>query len=250
MRVSPVGWFFNDMETVLKEAERSALPTHNHPEGIKGAQAIALSVFMARAGYSKKEIKTEISNRFNYNLDRTLDEIRPGYEFSATCQLTVPEAIIAFLESKDYDSAIRKAISIGGDSDTLACMAGAIAEAFYCGIPGQSIEYALSILLNTAPELLMIANDFSEKVISMRGWHIEAPFTKEQVDKLNRYQNQNGIHPFTCMSPNDIPECLRKKRDADGRKVSDGVLTATEEGWICPCGKYTQDDAFLYMIKD
>lgn len=135
MRVSPVGFSFDSVDEVLAEAERSAGVTHNHPEGIKGAQATALAILMARQGASQEDIRLEITSRFDYDLNRTLEEIRPGYSFDVSCQGSVPEAIIAFLESTGYEDAIRKAISIGGDSDTIACITGGIAEAFYGGVP-------------------------------------------------------------------------------------------------------------------
>jgi ADP-ribosylglycohydrolase len=135
MRVAPVGFACADEQSVLREAERSASPTHDHPEGIKGAQATALAVFMARQGASKDDIRNETAHRFGYDLDRTMDRIRPTYRFDVSCQGTVPEAIIAFLESADYESAVRLAISLGGDSDTLAAIAGGIAQAYYRTIP-------------------------------------------------------------------------------------------------------------------
>jgi ADP-ribosylglycohydrolase len=122
MRVSPVGFAFNDLDLVLEEAKRCAGVTHNHPEGIKGAQAVAAAVFLARQGESKETIKNYVSCKFGYNLDRTLAEIRPHYVFDVTCQGSVPEAIIVFLESAGYEEAVRKAVSIGGDSDTIACI--------------------------------------------------------------------------------------------------------------------------------
>ena len=131
MRVSPVGFAFDDLEVVLKEAEKSASVTHNHPEGIKGAQATALAIFLARTGKSKTIIREEIVSRFGYDLSRTCDEIRPTYKFHESCKETVPEAIIAFLDSHDYEDAIRKAVSLGGDSDTLAAITGGIAQAYY-----------------------------------------------------------------------------------------------------------------------
>ena len=134
MRVSPVAWFYDSLEAVENAAALSARVTHNHPEGIKGAQAIASAGFLARTGYAKSEIKNYISSQFGYDLDRTLDEIRPVYGFEVSCPSSVPEAIIAFLESGDFESAIRGAISIGGDSDTIAAMTGALAEAAY-GVP-------------------------------------------------------------------------------------------------------------------
>ena len=139
MRVSPIAYAFDSEEEILQEAEKSAAITHNHSEGIKGAQAIALSVFFARKGAGKAEIKSAIESHFNYDLDRTVEEIRPDYTFDVSCQGSVPEAIIAFLESTSFEDAIRTAISLGGDSDTIACMAGAIAAAFYKEIP-EKIE--------------------------------------------------------------------------------------------------------------
>lgn len=146
MRVSPVGFAFDTPEKVLEEARRSAAVTHDHPEGIKGAQATALAVFLARTGHGREEIRREIAARFGYDLERSLDAIRPGYGFDVSCQGTVPEAIIAFLESGSYEDTVRNAISLGGDSDTLACIAGGIAEAFYGGIPADIRKRALAAL--------------------------------------------------------------------------------------------------------
>jgi ADP-ribosylglycohydrolase len=135
MRVSPVGWAFDTVEDVLRAAEASAAVTHNHPEGVKGAQAVALAILRARTGVSKADIGLETCERFGYDLSHTLDEIRPGYRFDETCQKTVPPAISAFLESSDFEDAVRKAVSLGGDADTLAAITGSIAEAFYGGVP-------------------------------------------------------------------------------------------------------------------
>lgn len=137
MRVSPVGLAFETIDKVLDEAEKTAICSHDHPEGIKGAQATALAVFLARKGEDKEKIKREISKRFAYNLHRTLEFIRINYTFNESCQKTVPEAIIAFLESENFEGALRNAVSLGGDSDTLACITGAIAHAFYKKIPGE-----------------------------------------------------------------------------------------------------------------
>ena len=131
MRVSAVGFAYNDLDTVLKKAEKTAVVTHNHPEGIKGAQATAAAIFLARTGKNKAEIKAYIEQKFGYDLDFTLDEIRPTFPFDESCQGTVPQSIVAFSESTDYDSAIRLAISLGGDSDTITCITGGIAIAFY-----------------------------------------------------------------------------------------------------------------------
>lgn len=135
MRVSPIGFAFDTERDVLHEAKKSAEVSHNHPEGIKGAQSVALAILLARQGASKEQIKNRISVEFSYDLNRKVDQIRPDYDFNVSCQGSVPEAIIAFLDSSDYLSAVRKAVSLGGDSDTLACIAGAIAEAYYKIIP-------------------------------------------------------------------------------------------------------------------
>ena len=162
MRVSAVGWAFNTLEDVLRQAEASAAVTHNHPEGIKGAQAVALAIFLARTGAGKDEIRGEITERFGYDLSRTLDEIRPTYSFDETCQKTVPPAIIAFLESEDYEDAVRKAISLGGDADTLAAITGSIAEAFYGGVPE---EIAAEVRKRLPDELWQVIERFSEAVV-------------------------------------------------------------------------------------
>ena len=142
MRVSPIGFAFDKLYEVLSEAKESASATHDHPEGIKGAEAIASAIFMAREGKSKEEIRTYIQDTFGYNLQRTIAKIRPNYTFDASCQGTVPEAIIAFLDSHNFESCIRLAVSLGGDVDTLAAMAGGIAQAYYGKIPYEMVYYA------------------------------------------------------------------------------------------------------------
>jgi ADP-ribosylglycohydrolase len=146
MRVPPVGHAFNTMEAVLAEAAKSAEVTHNHPEGIKGAQATAAAVFLARGGESKHRIKNWLERTFGYNLSERLDDIRPTYRFDESCQGTVPAALIAFLESQNYEDAVRKAISLGGDADTLACITGAVAEPHYAGVPPHIAAAALHAL--------------------------------------------------------------------------------------------------------
>ena len=135
MRVPAVAYAFESLDDVLAEAERTAAVTHNHPEGIKGAQATAAAIFMARRGKTKQQIKESVEQMFGYNLSDSLDRLRPAYEFDVTCQGTVPAALIAFLESTGYEDALRKAISLGGDADTLACITGGVAEAYYGGVP-------------------------------------------------------------------------------------------------------------------
>ena len=135
MRCSANGWMFDTLEETERVAGLSDAITHNHPEGIKGAQSTAAAIFMARNGRSKEEIRNYISTKYGYNLNRTCDEIRPVYDWDSSCQGTVPEAMVAFFDSTDFESAIRLAVSLGGDSDTLACITGGIAEAFYKEIP-------------------------------------------------------------------------------------------------------------------
>ncbi len=160
MRVSPVGFAYNTLDEILYNAERSAVVTHNHPEGIKGAQAVAAAIFLARTGRSKQDIRDYIVKQFSYDLSRTCDEIRPVYLFNESCQETVPEAIIAFLESTDFENAIRLAVSLGGDSDTLACITGGIAIAFYKFMDDKLYEF----LRNKLPqEMLEVINAFDNK---------------------------------------------------------------------------------------
>jgi len=146
MRVSAAGWLYETLSETLHYAALSAKVTHNHPEGVRGAQAIAACIFLARTCHSKEEIRQYISDNF-YPLEFRLDDIRPSYSFDVTCQGSCPQAIAAFLESDDFDDAIRKAISVGGDSDTIAAMTGAIAEAFY-GVPVETARKCFRVLSN------------------------------------------------------------------------------------------------------
>lgn len=164
MRVSPVGWAFDNIDTVLHEAARSAEISHNHSEGIKGAQATALAVFLARTTRDKPLIKKEVAARFGYDLNRTINDIRPAYTFDISCQGTVPEAVIAFLEADNYEDAVRNAISLGGDSDTLACITGAIAEAYY-GPVAQPIRAKVKKCLTA--DLWSITKQFCRKYIDI-----------------------------------------------------------------------------------
>jgi ADP-ribosylglycohydrolase len=160
MRASPVGFAFDTVDDVLREAARTAAFTHNHPEGIKGAQAAALAVFLARTARDKDIIRSEIASRFGYDLGRTVDGIRPGYCFNESCQKTVPEAVIAFLDSASFEDAVRNAVSLGGDADTLACITGGIAEAFYGGVPPAIGAKVRSVLTS---DLLKITEDFGNR---------------------------------------------------------------------------------------
>jgi len=160
MRVSPVGFAFDTVDDVLREASRSAAFSHDHPEGIKGAQATALAILMARTEHDKSRIREEIASRFGYDLARTVDGIRPAYGHVESCQETVPEAIICFLESDSYEDCIRNAVSLGGDADTLACIAGGIAESYY-GPVAPEIRHKVREILPR--ELWEIVAEFCER---------------------------------------------------------------------------------------
>ena len=160
MRVSSVGFAFSTEGEVLRQARMTAEITHNHPEGIKGAEATALAVFLARTGHDKDTIRERIKTHFGYELDRTVDDIRPSYSFDVSCQGTVPEAIIAFLDSDSYEDAVRNAISLGGDSDTLACITGGVAEAFYGSVP---VEIKAKVEEMLTPELWEVTLAFFNK---------------------------------------------------------------------------------------
>ncbi len=167
MRVSPVGFAFDTVEEVLEQARATAVISHDHPEGIKGAQATALAVFLARKGHDKEEIRENIGERFGYDLRRSVDEIRPGYSFRISCQETVPEAIVAFLDSASYEDAVRNAISLGGDSDTLACITGGVAEAYYGPVP----ERIRSKVREYLPSPLWKITEAFCRVYSRSGWN-------------------------------------------------------------------------------
>lgn len=162
MRVSPIGWAFHTREEVLREAERSAAFTHDHPEGIKGAQATALAVFLARCGASKEDIRDELSELFDYDLRRNIDQIRDGYQWDMSCQGSVPEAIIAFLDAPYFEDAIRLAVSLGGDADTQATIAGGIAEAFYRQVPALIAVKVRNLL---PAEFIDIIDQFDDRFV-------------------------------------------------------------------------------------
>ena len=153
MRVSAAGWLYGTLAMTRRMARRTAEVTHDHPEGIKGAEATACAIFMARTGSGKEEIREYICREFGYDLSRTCGEIRPGYRHVESCQETVPEAITAFLEGTGFEDVIRTAVSLGGDCDTLTCIAGSIAEAFY-GVPAALEEACKARLPEDMREVL------------------------------------------------------------------------------------------------
>ena len=156
MRVAAAAWLFDDLDTVRRMARLSAEVTHDHPEGVKGAESVATAIFMARTGSTKTQIKACMEQEFGYDLRRTCDEIRPDYHHVETCQETVPEAITAFLEGESFEDVIRTAVSLGGDCDTLTCIAGSIAEGFY-GVPEDLKQECRERLPD---ELLAVLEDF------------------------------------------------------------------------------------------
>lgn len=166
MRISPAAWAFHSLPEVLQKAQEYSVFTHDHPEGVKGAQATAAAVFLGRTGASKQEIRRYVTGNFGYDLSRSCDDIRPDYTFDVSCQGSVPQALIAFLESTDFESAIRLAISLGGDSDTLAGITGGIAQAYYGGVPGPIAARTLDFL---DEPLRRVTLEFEERFVANCG---------------------------------------------------------------------------------
>ncbi len=198
MRVSSVGWLYDAEADVLAEAEKSAECTHNHPEGIKGAQTTAIAIFFARKGKDKAFIKKYIEQNFRYNLDRTVDEIRKTYSFNESCQGTVPESLVCFLESISFEDAIRKAISIGGDSDTIGAIVGGIAEAFY-GIPQNLKEKAMSYLPDDMLDVVKtfenrLMNKLPDMTSERKEMHLRYNQLKSEFSELFALKNQMLHH--------------------------------------------------------
>lgn len=183
MRVSAAGWLYDSLEKTRVVAKATANVTHNHPEGIKGAEATASAIFMARNGSSKEEIKKYIENEFHYDLNRTLDEIRPSFHMDETCQKTVPEAIIAFLDARDFEDAIRNAVSLGGDTDTLGAITGSIAEAYF-GISETLISECRNRINKDMRDVVDTFYSFVRKD--------DSPNTNQMIEKaINQYYVHN-----------------------------------------------------------
>lgn len=192
MRVSAVGWLYDSLEKTRTVAKATANVTHNHPEGIKGAEATASAIFMARNGSSKEEIKKYIENEFHYDLNRTLNEIRPGYHTDETCQKTVPEAIIAFLEAKDFEDAIRNAVSLGGDTDTLGAITGSIAEAYY-GIPEWLITECRKRINK---DMRIVLDDFNDVLSNQDDFPNSNKMIEDAIDQYYVQNNKDGMLVF------------------------------------------------------
>lgn len=261
MRASPVGLAFGSVEETLEEAEASAAPTHNHPEGVKGAQATALAAFLGRTGSSKATIRAEVARRFGYELEASVPTIRPSYAFDVSCQGTVPAAIIAFLDSWDVGSAIRNAVSLGGDSDTLACIAGGIAHAYYgelgdAIIGGEDDErhywsntVDLSSLRESIPdELLTTVDEFIDRYPETphAGRVEEDP--QQDLQQLIAHAVQRGLED-PGNSPLMEAVALVDAEDTEGvdvlaaAAVDIAVSTASDELTSLPCVRLELDRA-------
>ena len=215
MRVSPVGWIYDNLERTREVARATAEVTHNHPEGIKGAEVTASAIYMARTGKSKEEIKQYITDEFGYDLSRTLDEIRPGYHHVESCQETVPEAVTAFLEGKDFEDVVRNAVSLSGDCDTLTCIAAGIAEAFY-GIPIALIGECLMRIEDDMQEILERFDEF---------------IGRTKPEKENYLDNKSLNYAFNLFMDAENEEkrieCFTEFFNVLTERISEGALAPT-----------------------
>lgn len=280
MRVSAAGWLYDSLEKTRVVAKATANVTHNHPEGIKGAEATASAIFMARNGSSKEEIKKYIENEFHYDLNRTLDEIRPSFHMDETCQKTVPEAIIAFLEARDFEDAIRNAVSLGGDTDTLGAITGSIAEAYF-GISETLISECRNRINKDMRDVVDTFYSFVRKD--------DSPNTNQMIEKaINQYyvhndkegmilfmnmminaMNQGGefIVPYITKNPflskeqtnsinigdtftldHDVKLKMETVKDASGIEWL-GVFTSTEEMHKGSCGNVQINQSILSILR-
>lgn len=280
MRVSAAGWLYDSLEKTRVVAKATANVTHNHPEGIKGEEATASAIFMARNGSSKEEIKKYIENEFHYDLNRTLDEIRPSFHMHETCQKTVPEAIIAFLEAKDFEDAIRNAVSLGGDTDTLGAITGSIAEAYF-GIPEalrsecrNRINKDMRDVVDTFYSLVRKddspnTNQMIEKAINQYYVHNDKEGMILFMNMMINAMNQGGefIVPYITKNPflskeqinsisigdtfaldHDVKLKMETAKDASGIEWL-GVFTSTEEMHKGSCGNVQINQSILSILR-
>ena len=281
MRVSAVGWLYDSLEKTRTVAKATANVTHNHPEGIKGAEATASAIFMARNGSSKEEIKKYIENEFHYDLNRTLNEIRPSYHMDETCQKTVPEAIIAFLEARDFEDAIRNAVSLGGDTDTLGAITGSIAEAYF-GIYETLISECRNRINKDMRDVvdafyssvrhhndLPNTNQMIEKAIDQYYVHNDKEGMILFMDTLLYAMKQGGelIVPYITKNPflskeqinsitigdtftldHDVKLKMETVKDANGKEWL-GVFTSTEEMHKGSSGNVQINQSILSILK-
>ena len=280
MRVSAAGWLYDSLEKTRVVAKATANVTHNHPEGIKGAESTASAIFMARNGSSKEEIKKYIENEFHYDLNRTLDEIRPSFHMHETCQKTVPEAIMAFLEAKDFEDAIRNAVSLGGDTDTLGAITGSIAEAYF-GIPEalrsecrNRINKDMRDVVDTFYSLVRKddspnTNQMIEKAINQYYVHNDKEGMILFMNMMINAMNQGGefIVPYITKNPflskeqinsisigdtfaldHDVKLKMETAKDASGIEWL-GVFTSTEEMHKGSCGNVQINQSILSILR-
>ena len=280
MRVSAAGWLYDSLEKTRVVAKATANVTHNHPEGIKGAESTASAIFMARNGSSKEKIKKYIENEFHYDLNRTLDEIRPSFHMHETCQKTVPEAIIAFLEAKDFEDAIRNAVSLGGDTDTLGAITGSIAEAYF-GIPEalrsecrNRINKDMRDVVDTFYSLVRKddspnTNQMIEKAINQYYVHNDKEGMILFMNMMINAMNQGGefIVPYITKNPflskeqinsisigdtfaldHDVKLKMKTAKDASGIEWL-GVFTSTEEMHKGSCGNVQINQSILSILR-
>ena len=280
MRVSAAGWLYDSLEKTRVVAKATANVTHNHPEGIKGAEATASAIFMARNGSSKEEIKKYIENEFHYDLNRTLDEIRPSFHMHETCQKTVPEAIIAFLEAKDFEDTIRNAVYLGGDTDTLGAITGSIAEAYF-GIPEalrsecrNRINKDMRDVVDTFYSLVRKddspnTNQMIEKAINQYYVHNDKEGMILFMNMMINAMNQGGefIVPYITKNPflskeqinsisigdtfaldHDVKLKMETVKDASGIEWL-GVFTSTEEMHKGSCGNVQINQSILSILR-
>lgn len=280
MRVSAAGWLYDSLEKTRVVAKATANITHNHPEGIKGAEATASAIFMARNGSSKEEIKKYIENEFHYDLNRTLDEIRPSFHMDETCQKTVPEAIIAFLEARDFEDAIRNAVSLGGDTDTLGAITGSIAEAYF-GISetlisecrnrinkdmrdvvdtfyslvrkddspntNQMIEKAINqYYVHNDKEGMILFMNMMINVMNQGGEFIVPYITKNSFLSKEQINSINIGDTFTL--DHDVKLKMETVKDASGMEWL-GVFTSTEEMHKGSSGNVQINQSILSILK-
>lgn len=280
MRVSAAGWLYDSLEKTRVVAKATANVTHTHPEGIKGAEATASAIFMARNGSSKEEIKKYIENEFHYDLNRTLDEIRPSFHMDETCQKTVPEAIIAFLEARDFEDAIRNAVSLGGDTDTLGAITGSIAEAYF-GISetlisecrnrinkdmrdvvdafyslvreddspntNQMIEKAINqYYVHNDKEGMILFIDMMINTMKQGGEFIVPYITKNSFLSKEQINSINIGDIFTL--DHDVKLKMETVKDASGKEWL-GVFTSTEEMHKGSSGNVQINQSILSILK-
>lgn len=280
MRVSAAGWLYDSLEKTRVVAKATANITHNHPEGIKGAEATASAIFMARNGSSKEEIKKYIENEFHYDLNRTLDEIRPSFHMDETCQKTVPEAIIAFLEARDFEDAIRNAVSLGGDTDTLGAITGSIAEAYF-GISETLISECRNRINKDMRDVVdtfysLVRKDDSpntnqmiEKAINQYYVHNDKEGMILFMNMMINAMNQGGefIVPYITKNPflskeqinsinigdtftldHDVKLKMETVKDTSGKEWL-GVFTSTEEMHKGSSGNVQINQSILSILK-